>query len=220
MKTQIVISIGLLVATAAGCVSTPPLTRDEQLVMTSRQYAGLNSQDVIKAAEEVVGFAKPRGLAVVDRHSGFTATVPYFIYAVIASVSGQYVWQFDVIGNGPLTVEMHLTDLETGGSYAAVSPVIGGNGGLAVGAASTGGTGGRPVTSALTYQLFWERLDYLLGHSDNWRTCQDARRLSKPNSGSPKFYGLCSGATDYKETAPARLPVKVEPQVKKAENKS
>ena len=58
------------------------------------------------------------------------------------------------------------------------------------------GEGGVPLNSTAIYDLFWGRMDYLLGRRDRWMTCDEAKARRKAGTTYGLLEALCSVTTD------------------------
>lgn len=58
------------------------------------------------------------------------------------------------------------------------------------------GGGGMPLNSTAIYDLFWGRMDYLLGRRDEWMTCDEAEARRKAGITYGQLEALCSVTTD------------------------
>lgn len=55
---------------------------------------------------------------------------------------------------------------------------------------------GTPVNSTAIYDLFWGRMDYLLGRRDEWMTCDEAKARREAGLTYGLLESLCSVTTD------------------------
>jgi hypothetical protein len=195
----------LAVATLAGCVSAPIApSRDEQLAMRVHLYPDVMSETLIRGAEAVLQAGKKPGIQIQDEPNGFTAFVPYFESVILASDSGRYVWKFS---SSEGRAEVSLSKIGAA-STAVATPVIGGYGGLAV--SSINAAAAAPINSPDAYDLFWGRLDYLLGRRADWPKCRDAWAAAQSHTRQERtidFYGLCGGTQEYEAPPPPRVTV-------------
>lgn len=144
----------------AACTSLPEMTtREEFLSQTTKTYSGESKERLIKAAELTVRSTGARNLDFRHATDGFTAFRPYVIYMVIAAKVGREKWVFAASETpNAASASISLSDeadaiTSTGSTRTDVS-----------------------VKYAPVYQLFWRRMDYLLGRSPVWPSCTDARR--------------------------------------------
>lgn len=183
MRRIIVLACLLL----AACQSTPPLDRDKYLSMATRTYHDRSAEQVIRAAEQVIRATNSAQLKIADSPDGFTAVRHYMIYAVLAAEIGDDTWQFKAIpaADGAVVAQVYLARASSSSSATFV-PTIGGD--MAIGATMVPGGSGTPVSSPALYDLFWGRVDYLLGLKADWPSCADARAKTTQ---TPSMYGLC-----------------------------
>jgi hypothetical protein len=106
-----------------------------------------------------------------DEHV-MTAARRWMIYAVFALSTGTDIWQVRVDDDG--TARAFVTQ-NTGGMFGTVAPTTGGD--FVGGGAPLVGSQGVSMQGDAIYDLFWARVEYILGLREEWRTCraQDAR---------------------------------------------
>lgn len=190
---RVAISVALA-ALLAGCVSAPkgPATRAEWEAIHQREFAGKSARDVQDAAEKVLALADhdftfeyPEGQLIGRR--------PWMIYLAIAIGSGTDYW----------TISTHETDAGTRATVQttrdstaiAPSPVVGGSGAAVMSAS----TPGQPVVTREAYDLFWSRVEYMLGLREDWIDCDAARAMVSARGGKKGYLDtLCAFNTDDK----------------------
>lgn len=159
----------------AGCVEeAPPWTRERQQAVTTRSYQGMDDARVRSAMQEVLLLADGGGVHFEHFQHGFRGTRRASVFMLIAAFNGTY--DFDAaVTNG--VAELRIYASTTGVSAAGYM-------------ASGPGLNQAPRL----YDLYFARLNYLLGLSDEWITCADA---PKKFGGTSGFYEpLCLGAVD------------------------
>lgn len=153
----------LMVVLLAGCAAQPkPLSREEWLAATTRTYEAKNKEQVIAAAERVLRLADGDDFTIVHADDGFDATRDWMAFIVIGLVTGTDRWAFRAIE-------------ESGGVKASVQVSLNASGTSANGI-PTSVTGGL-INGPALYELFWERMDYLLGLRGQWMDCKEADAL-------------------------------------------
>lgn len=158
MRNFLLMSIAAL--TLGGCATLPEMeTREDFLREVSRTYPGETTERVIKAAEIVV---RSTGAPKLDfRHdlNGFTAFRQYFLYLVVTATMGRDKWVFSATNKaGGIVASVQVSD---------EAQVIN----------STGTTSAESgLKYAPVYRLFWKRMDYVLGRSTTWPTCEAERK--------------------------------------------
>jgi hypothetical protein len=158
----------------------------------TRVWPGETKARVIAAAEAVVKQSDPRDIQVEYSRQGFVARRKFFIYAVLATVSGEDRWTFHASENSE-------------GASASVRIIQRGT-------AQSGRFNERFRENEAyvgSFRLFYARIDYMLGKRQDWITCSDAvAKLGLPAE-APGLNALCTithqGAD---EPAPAKLAPK------------
>ncbi len=177
--------VGVLVALAlAGCATAQPqLSREQWLDLKTKTYQGATSAQVNGAAEQLFRLADGDDftLSYPADGSGMKASRRWLIYFVIGAVMGTEEWTIQA-EQRPGSTWVGVDVRNAIGGFVGPGPL-------------------QPLESQALYDLFWSRMDYLLGQSTVWRTCdmQSARKL--PGLLEP----LCQNADDAvpKGVAPA-----------------
>jgi len=170
----------------AGCVSQPVLSRDEWLNLTNRTYESVNKEQAIAAAEKLLRLADGNDFLIVHNDDGFVATRNWSVYLVLAASVGSDTWvvRTSEISNGTRvsisvgTQMGSVTGVPTGGSTAApfTTPTVAGG-----------------VNGTALYDVFWARMDYLLGRREIWMTCAAANRRISDGVVWGDNSALCNG---------------------------
>jgi hypothetical protein len=151
--------VAALAACVGACATAPQITdRSDFLKEATRTYQGESAERVIRAAQRVLDQSDPKYFEFRNTLNGFSGLRHYYVYAVLASASGSDRWDF--------TAERE----PTGAIKAGVTVTD-------VGAAQNGYNRtayDSAMTSVPLYRLFWSRVDYVLGRSEDWQTCDDA----------------------------------------------
>lgn len=163
------IVIVLLSVMLSSCVSArPPLSRDEWLRMTTRTYDNITKEQILAAAERVLRLADGNDFMVAHSDEGFVASRNWSVYLVLAASFGTDVWQLRAAEYGPAGTKVSVS----------VSTQVGAVGGVAAGpgaaAPMTTPAAGGAVNGPAVYEVFWARMDYLLGRSPVWMDCRAA----------------------------------------------
>ena len=150
-----------LMLLVAGCANRPPMTRAEYLALTTREYSDITVDELYAAAEAMFEFSSPGGYQYAHSDAGMQAVETGL------TASGSWTLSVTKVDRG---VRLQVSFSGQGG--AAFLPVVTTGGGMGFAA----GPGGMvaPVGTA-SYDLFWARLDYMLGRRAAWMTCADAR---------------------------------------------
>lgn len=162
----------------SGCIGfTPKYSPAEMEVITTRRYEGVTPDQVYSAATSVFEAADKKNFKIARQGNELDAKRTRIIFPS---------WSHF---NWTVTAE------EAGGSTL-------------VRAKSTSLIGSREVpniTGKAIYELFFERLQYVLGKSEKWATCADADKRIYAEKGLGTVEALCMGSD---ETVPDRLATK------------
>lgn len=155
-----------------GCASGPrkELSREEWIATTSRTYSGVTREQAIAAAERVLRLADGDDFQIVHNQDGFDAVRDWTAFAVIVLVTGKDYWSIRVMeqpGGVKMTVQSSVTADTTAPTPTTTK-------GTWVATSSPSGAGGRPVDGPALYELFFSRVDFLVGLSPRWVACDEA----------------------------------------------
>lgn len=187
----VVIAFVLLLA---GCAAQrPQMTRAKYLEMTQRTYEGKTPDDVFAAAERLFRLADGDDFRFSHSEDSMVASRPWLVYIVLAATAGNDVW----------TVRARETDAGTNVHVALNTSM-----GNILPVPTTGGdmtVGGMPsmagnVQGTAIYDVFWARMDYLLGKTDHWMTCKEADAKVKSGAAWGDNSALCNGFNVKDET--------------------
>lgn len=162
--------ITLCIALLSGCAARrPELTRAEYLALVNRTYNGVKPEEALAAAEKLLRLADEDDTTFQHFESGFRAYRKWMLYLVISGSVGTDIWTVTakaVEGGTKVTAYLQIS----GGNVFA--PMATGVGGTSV--VTLPGEAGTPINSTAMYDLFWARMDFLLGRQDRWMTCEEA----------------------------------------------
>lgn len=155
---------------ATGCAApAPELARDQYLALVSRTYDGTAPDTAIAAAEKVLRFSDT-DFEVRHFEDGFEATRNWSIYLIFSLVAGSDAWSVratPVEDGTELTVRV---EREEGVIQQSV----------------------RRMESPALYDVFWARLDWMLGVRPDWMTCVESNRRIAQDIVVGKNDALCS----------------------------
>lgn len=150
----------------AGCTVAPAMqSRDEWIQATNRGYLKVTKEDVIRAAEEVLRLADGSDFQIAHNADGFFAQRATMHYAVIAVAFGMDSWNFRATTDPRGFIHAQVSVSSQSQAASISQPTLAGGAPL-MGPASAG-----TVPFAALYDLFWERVDYMLGKRDDWPLC-------------------------------------------------
>lgn len=207
MKHIILLMISAMVI---GCVNNRTMTRNEWIQYTSHHYPNATAEQVLLNAEKLFTLADGNDFRFVHTNNKLYATRQWSFYAVIAAGFGNDHWVIETTeNNGGVDVQVNVG---TAQSSMIPLPTAGGD----TSAGTLPGNAMPPNGNAI-YDLFWRRMDYLMGVSDKWVTCQEADSMNDGNKVWGNNEALCngvniddvdpnSGESTYKVQAEARNP--------------
>lgn len=182
-KLIFLLALALVVAVGAGCAATKPLTpeeiaaeRDRQMKMITRVYVDKKPEEVLLAADRVFRLADD-DYEVSHSPTALQAQRNWTIFLVISASTGIDTW---IVEAYPAEVGTKVIARHSGQASAVTafaSPVVGGGNGMAVGAITSPALQNMTIEPAI-YELFFARLDYLLGKRADWLTCKEAKKLA------------------------------------------
>jgi hypothetical protein len=193
MRAMRALALGLCLSACAAPHQI--VDRTDFLAEATRIYSGETTERVIEAAQRVLKQSDPGNVEIRNTLNGFTALRPFVIYLVLSSARGSEKWDFTADRDATGGVRAGLTVSETGEVYSITSTPQHADAALA---------------SVPLYRLFWSRVDYVLGHRENWPTCEGAEAdLRATNTNTVTALGGLCGPTSGGRNAqpPERLPV-------------
>lgn len=165
------IAIGVLLSCAlAGCATQqPPMTRDDYLKATQRVYADKTPEEVFAAAEKLFRLADGDDFTLTWSDDSLFASRRWSIYLVLAATFGTDSWIVKATPQ-PAGTRVNVAVSSTAAPVTPI-PTTGGN--------MTAGTlpaMSNSIASTAIYDVFWARMDYLLGKRPDWMTCEQANK--------------------------------------------
>ena len=162
----------------AACNTTPDLLLDEAAFTsaTARRFPGETRERIVQAAEAVLRQSDP-SRQITTRSEGFASFKQFESYGFVVAEGGGDLWTV-TSRDLPDSAEAVVRLAARGGGGPA-GPVI----------SITGGRNPAPL-----YDLFWSRVEYVLGRRPDWTTCQAAEgALRSGGQGSAALGSLCGG---------------------------
>jgi len=148
-----------------GCATKrPAVSREESLAMSSRVFPRSKEQ-TLDAAQKVLLLSDGDDYQFQHSAAGFSAQRPWIVYLVLAAAVGTDFWAVRASGSADET----RIELEVGASAQAVTP-------MATTSQGTWTAGSLPANASLVqgpalYELFFARMEYLLGLRADWPSC-------------------------------------------------
>src|SRR5262245_58259573 len=179
-------SLLLLIPFVAGaCATIPAPTREAQRAAHTRTYPGIPPAQVYAAAEELFRLADGDDITISLIATGGVRAVRSWWFLQAA---GEDIWTVHAAPEGLVTVELDRRLTMALVPYRSL-----------------------PLDGPAVYDLFWRRMNYLLGQSATWTSCADYQRLAHPPGRLDPLCELTDDRTPTPETrqrlsgrAPAR----------------
>lgn len=189
MRTSLA-SLLLIVLTLSGCATKPTqLSRDEWISTTTRVYRDHSKEDVIRAGERLLRLAGGDGFQIQHSEEGLYATRNWLVYIVIAAATGVDYWKLLVTQ----TPDGAKASLQVSTQAQPIAPMLTAGPEKGTGwTAMTGPMAGSPVNGTALYDLFWSRIDYLLGKRKDWMTCAESDKRVKSKTVWGTNEALCN----------------------------
>ncbi len=147
--------IGLLTA----CANNPKLSNEDYKTLTSREYIDVTEVQVLQAAEEILRLADGDDFKIKKLPQSLSATRRWRVYIVLYYSWGDDNWNVKTVAtNNNVTATVQISTKE---GY------IGG-----IGYINMDGAPKTMIHGDAIYDLFWARMDYLLGKRPDWMTCE------------------------------------------------
>ena len=180
-------AIGLLVTVllfASGCAShdrPPPLPDEEWDAAHNRHYENLTQAEFYAAAEEVFRLADGGDFEFeydLYEKNQLVAKRSFFVFAIFVVVGGQDEWYLRAIPNGTGidgNARMFRKERMSDGSLPVRESKY-------------------LIRSVAALTMFWGRMDYVLGRSDHWPTCDEFEAMyeNETNPNRSALGALCN----------------------------
>jgi hypothetical protein len=166
---RLIVTVWGLAALLAGCGTTAPVMKPEQwTAVVERDYPHVTPTQAFDAAERLLALADEDDVQFTRSETLFEAFRDWSKYAVLHSSAGSDYWTLAAREHEhgvKLVVQVSRIERSvTVGFPAGSTPV-----------ANVGNMDSAPIEGSAVYDLFWARMDYLLGRRADWATCEDAK---------------------------------------------
>lgn len=182
------VAVAAFACVLSSCAQLETLdSREQWLSETSRTYQDRSVEQVIAASEAVIRSINSKSVQVSHNPDGFQARRTWAVFMFITAMFGTDIYSVKVGKAGAATkIEIFVTTGEQD-SYTKMA-------------------GGRAVSAPATYRLFFAWLDYALGKSQEWISCDQATEVMPP-SGEMFAPGMCGyGSVSSGDTPIHRKP--------------
>jgi len=170
---------------AAGCATKPSMTREEFLAATTRTY-DKSPDEILNSAQKLLQLADGDDFNFSHSEDGLDASRNWMIYLVFSAAFGNDVWQVKTAKQPDGKTKVFVSASTNPGSTLAP---------LGTGVGTVPGTAGNTVQGTALYDLFYSRLEYLLGINKEWMTCRDSEQKLKAKQVWGLNEALCSVTT-------------------------
>lgn len=185
-------------ALLAGCAAQrPQMTRAQYLEVIQRTYENKTPDDVYAAAERLFTLADGDDFQFFHTEDSMVASRRWMVYVVFAASVGMDTWTVRARQDGTATKVSVAINTAIGN----ITPMPTTGGDMTVGSMPTM-AGNVPGTAI--YDVFWSRMDYLLGRVDKWMTCEEADHRQKFGPTWGDISALCNGF-NLKDELPEEL---------------
>ncbi|MGH6887977.1 MAG: hypothetical protein ACREHF_02070 [Rhizomicrobium sp.] len=172
--------LALCAVSLGGCFSIPQPSMDQWRQAQQRHFDHITTPEFEAALQRVFSASVPGGYSVRPAPGGAIAERNYDDFAMLAVARGLERWQITYAAKGD-DIDAHADVVNIPGQSfpADINVQI------------------RPDTPA-TYELFWQRLGYVLNARKEWPTCRDYAASLRFKSKDPiQSWGLCgTGSSD------------------------
>ncbi len=148
----------LIVSLLTACASNPKLSDEEYKALTNQEYIGVTKDQVLQAAEELLRLADGDDFKIEKSLESLSALRRWREYYVVSYEWGDDQWQVKTYPtNGGIATVVHISrKVGYSGNMVFISD----------------GQSAYSVNGTAIYDLFWGRMDYLLGKRQDWMTCE------------------------------------------------
>lgn len=177
--------VALVMLSACATPERPAMSKEERTAVTSRLYDGKTRDDVFRAAETLFRLADEDDFKISYPGGNMVAIRPWIVYMVLSAMSGTDVWTI-MVDDTPSGV-LARADVQTT-IPSMVSKYSGG-----------------AVKGTAIYDIFWARMDFLLGKSGHWMTCEESNARIEDGTVWGSNEALCN-SFNMKDNPPGSLP--------------
>ena len=178
MKSLIVGAL-IVVVGIGGCATKPKFTEEEMRAAMTRTYKGVSSEQVIQASEKLLKLVDETRFQFSRTENQLTGTRSGELYTNIGKAKVTAVW----IVNTQETDKSTVVTVDAGWRRQSLSSGV------------SSRNVKKPEGTAV-YSLFFNRLDNLLGKSNEWMTCEGMKKAIEQGEASGDIRMLCAYSED------------------------
>lgn len=189
--------VAVLIAATQGCATPRAMSKSEWDSSLTRQFSDVTTDQVIAAARTVFELTDPADFQIVPTEHGIQATREWSWFLLIAATRGWDTWQLSTkqAGTG-VEARVHLSvvtsDTNTFIAGTAAVPVTS--------SSQTAAFAGTAI-----YDVFWARVEYLLGKRADWMTCAESNSRVESGVVWGQNEPLCDSLTTTDPPAPPAM---------------
>lgn len=185
----------LAAASLGGCATQRQMTREEWIQVTQREYKATQG-DALKAAEKVFRLSDGDDYDIAYTDDEIKAQRAWIAYFVFGAAVGTDYWSLKAKQSSADSVVLSLSAVTQG---SAVGPMPTTSPGVYAASAT-------PAASSITkgtalYDVFWARMDWMLGTRKDWMDCKTADQRIKAGVTWGVNEALCN-SFNVKDMAP------------------
>jgi len=196
MKAIKIFCILVLALTFFGCATQKQLTREESLKLRNEQietttkiYNNVSKEQVLIAVDRLFRLCDSDDFKIAHMENAVTGERRWLIYLVLAAAAGQDQWivaaEEDAV-NKKVKVVVRVT--QTASTFIPMATTGGSNTWTVATLPGVEST----VPGKALYFIFFKRLDYLLGKTDNWLDCDTASKIIEEQKMEGSIECLCN----------------------------
>ncbi len=170
----LIVGIGL-----GGCATKPKISEEEMKAAMTRTYKGVSSGQVMKASEKLLRMVDEKRFQFKQSGNQLTATRSGNLHTNLGLVNVTAVWLVKTKETDQSTV----VTLDAGWRKQDLSTGL-------------GGMNTKKPEGTAVYNLFFNRLENLLGKSNVWMTCEGMKKAIEQGEESGDIRMLCAYADD------------------------
>lgn len=169
------------------------MSAEEREAVQTRHYPGRSRQQVLDAAVRLWRLSDGDDYRIEATGDGLVASRKWSSFAQMVTFAGTDTWTLHVVEHdGASTARMSVATVSRGTSASLMGMMP---------TAHTGPNVGRTVEGTAIHDVFWARMDHLLGLRTDWMRCEDADRRVAAGITRGNNDALCNGF-NLKDAAP------------------